>query len=93
MTPSPTYECPQKISAQSVQQFGRPYATFIFKNVLFYYIDIFRSGLTLVSSNDAITIKIDKKIVKNHKKIKIKKDYLKKLGCKWTTGKRTQIMR
>ena len=34
--------------------------------------NIFRSGLTLVSSNDIITIKIDKKKiknVKNHKKI------------------------
>ena len=32
---------------------------------------IFRSGLTLVSSNDIITNKIDKKLkdVKNHKKI------------------------
>ena len=34
--------------------------------------NVFRSGLTLVSSNDIITIKIDKKILKNfnnHKKI------------------------
>ena len=29
--------------------------------------NIFRSGLTLVSSNDIITIKIEKKIIKNHK--------------------------
>jgi len=31
--------------------------------------NIFRSGLTLVSFNDIITIKIDKKNVKSHKKI------------------------
>ena len=48
---------------------------------------IFRSGLTLVSSNaiitikidDIITIKIDKRIVKNHKKInKQKRLFIKK---------------
>jgi len=46
--------------------------------------NIFRSGLTLVSSNDIITIKIDKKnlIVKNHKKInKQKRLFKKNLGC------------
>ena len=30
--------------------------------------NIFRSGLTLVSSNDIITIQIDKRNVENHKK-------------------------
>ena len=46
-------------------------------------------GLTLVSSNDIITIKLD---VKNHMKIN---NYLKKFkwAVKWTKGKRTQIMR
>ena len=41
--------------------------------------NIFRSGLTLVSSNDIITIKIDKKIkkCKNHKNINKQKDYSK----------------
>ena len=35
-----THECPQKNSAQSVQPFGRLYATYIlYMNVLFYYID------------------------------------------------------
>ena len=33
--PPATHECPQKMSAQSVQLFGRLYATY----VLFYYID------------------------------------------------------
>ena len=46
-------------------------------DVSFTFIEnIFGPGLTLVSSNDKITIKIDKKIwkiVKNHKKIN-KKD-------------------
>ena len=37
--------------------------------------NIFRSGLTLVSSND--NHQIDKKIVKNHKKTKKQKDYSK----------------
>jgi len=44
--------------------------------------NIFRSGLTLVSSNDIITIKIDKKkikkmFVKNHKKINKQKRLFK----------------
>ena len=47
--------------------------------------NIFRSGLTLVSSNDIITIKIDKKKiknVKNHKKINKQKIIQNKtLGC------------
>jgi len=45
--------------------------------------NIFWSGLTLLSSNDVITIKINKKkIVKNQKKKTNQKDYLKKkLGC------------
>ena len=30
----------QKISAQSIQPFGWLYATYIFTNVLFYYIDL-----------------------------------------------------
>ena len=54
----------------------------------------FRPGLTLVSSNDIITIKIDKKIVKNHKKINKQKLFQKIIwAVKWTKGKRTQIMR
>ena len=40
--------------------------------------NIFRSGLTLVSSNDIITIKIDKEIIKNRKKINKQKRLLKK---------------
>ena len=42
--------------------------------------NIFRPGLTLVSSNDIITIKIDKKkfkFVQNHKKINKQKRLLK----------------
>ena len=41
--------------------------------------NIFRSGLTLFSSNDIITIKIDKKIknVKNHKNINKQKRLFK----------------
>ena len=34
-----THECPQKNSAQSVQPFGRLSTTYIYTNVLFYYID------------------------------------------------------
>ena len=47
--------------------------------------NIFRSRLTLVSSNDIITIKLD---VKNYMKIN---NYLKKFkwAVKWTKGKRT----
>ena len=30
---------PKKNSAQSVQPFGRPYATYLYTNDLFYYID------------------------------------------------------
>ena len=40
--------------------------------------NIFRSRLTLVSSNDIITIKIDKKFVKNRKKINKQKRFFKK---------------
>ena len=40
--------------------------------------NIFRSRLTLVSSNDIITIKIDKKFVKNRKKINKQKRLFKK---------------
>ena len=51
--------------------------------------NIFRSGLTLVSSNDIITIKIDKKKiknVKNHKKINKQKRLfkIKIWAVKWT---------
>ena len=48
--------------------------------------NIFRSGLTLVSSNDIITIKNDNsRIVKNHKKInKQKRIKNKNLAVKWT---------
>jgi len=55
--------------------------------------NIIRSRLTLISSNNIITIKID---VKNYKKINKQKDYLKffsKWAVKWTQGKQTQIMR
>ena len=31
--------CPQKISVNSVQPFGRLYATTMYMNVLFYYIE------------------------------------------------------
>ena len=34
-------ECPKIFLAQSVQPFGRLYATYINMNVLFYYIDYF----------------------------------------------------
>ena len=54
--------------------------------------NIFRFVLTLVSSNDIITIKVDNVNVKK-KKLNNKKDYLKKWTVKWTKGKRTQIMR
>ena len=37
--PPATHECPLKISAQLILPFGRLYATFIYTNVLFYYID------------------------------------------------------
>ena len=41
--------------------------------------NIFRSGLTLLSCNDIIIIiKVDKKIVKNHKKINKQKRLFKK---------------
>ena len=44
--------------------------------------NIFRSGLTLLSCNDIIIIiKVDKKIVKNHKKINKQKRLFKKNGC------------
>ena len=52
--------------------------------------NIFRSGLTLVSSNDIVTIKIDKKnlkkFVKNHKNInKQKRSFKIKIwAVKWT---------
>jgi len=49
--------------------------------------NIFRSGLILVSSNDIITIKIDKKKnVKNHKKINKQKRLIKikVWAVKWT---------
>ena len=48
--------------------------------------NIFRSRLTLVSSNDIITIKIDKKFVKNHKKINKQKRLfkIKIWTVKWT---------
>ena len=53
--------------------------------------NIFQSGLTLVSSNDIITIKIDKKkykkmFVKNHKKINKQKRLfkIKIWAVKWT---------
>ena len=52
--------------------------------------------LTLVSSNDIMTIKNNtKKNVKNHKKINKQKRFLKEkeVGCQMTKGKRTQIMR
>ena len=56
--------------------------------------NIFWSGLTLVSSNVIITVKIDKKNVKNHKKRnKQKRLFKKNWAVKWTKGKRTQIMR
>ena len=54
--------------------------------------NIFRSKLTLVSSNDIITIKIDEKNVTNHKKIN--NIILKNWAVKWKKGKRIrQIMR
>ena len=37
--PPATHECSQKISAHSVQPFGRLKATYIYANVLFYYIE------------------------------------------------------
>ena len=48
--------------------------------------NIFRSGLTLVSSNDIITIIIDKKIIKNHKNINKQKRLfkIKIWAVKWT---------
>ena len=52
--------------------------------------NIFRSGLTLATSNDFIIIKIDSK---NLNKINKQKRLLKKWALKWTRGKRTQIMR
>ena len=33
-------ECPQKNSAHSIQPFGRPQGTYIYTNVLFYYIEL-----------------------------------------------------
>ena len=54
--------------------------------------NIFRSGLTLVSSNDIITIKIDKKKIKkckNYKKINKKKIIQNKnLGCQMDIRKK-----
>ena len=41
--PPGTPECPQKISAHSVQPFGRLLVTYIYTNVLFYYIDYYKS--------------------------------------------------
>ena len=50
--------------------------------------NIFRSGLTLVSSSDMITIKIDnKKTLKTTRKLTNKKDYLKNLKGQ-SNGKR-----
>ena len=48
-----THECPQQISAQSIQQFGRLYATYIYiyTNVLFYYINYIDSPLNMKHSN------------------------------------------
>ena len=43
--------------------------------------NVFRSGLTLVSSNDIITIKMIKKNVKNHKKLNKQKRLFKKMDC------------
>ena len=37
--PPATHECPQKVSAQSVQPFGRLKGTYVYTNVMFYYID------------------------------------------------------
>ena len=49
--------------------------------------NIYRSGLTLVSSNDIITIKIDKKILKIVKNHKEKKSFkLKIWAVKWKTN-------
>ena len=38
--PPGTPECPQKMSAHLVQPFDRILVTYIYTNVLFYYIDI-----------------------------------------------------
>ena len=46
--------------------------------------NIFRSGLTLASSNDIITIKIDNKNVKKPQEIKQKR---KILCLKWTVDR------
>ena len=57
-------------------------------DVSFTFIEnIFRSGLTLGSSNDIITIKIDKKMLKTTRK---KRLYKKNWAVKWTKGKRKQ---
>ena len=37
--PTATHKCLQKISAHSVQPFGRLQGTYLYTNVLFYYID------------------------------------------------------
>ena len=48
---------------------------------------IFRSGLTLVSSNDIITIKLIKKMLKSQENKQTKKIIEKKVGAvKWTKG-------
>ena len=54
--------------------------------------NIFRSGLTLVRSNDVITIKIEGKKCYKQQQNK-QKIILKNWAVKWTKGKRTQIMR
>ena len=57
MSPLATHECPQKISAQSVQSFGQLYATYLYTNVLFYYMDI--QIYTYIHRYIHIYIKID----------------------------------
>ena len=53
----------------------------------------FRSGLDLVGSNDIITMKIDKKNVKNHKKINKQQRLFKKILNGVSNGQKGKELR
>ena len=46
--PPVTHEFPQKVSAHSVQLFGRLYVTNIYTSALFYYIKTYKSAAELI---------------------------------------------
>ena len=52
-----------------------------------FFENLFRSGLTVVSSNDIVTTKIDIKNVKNHRKINKQYSFLKDTKLQFTINK------